>query len=196
MIVISWVCLVGDFFTDFQGKSPSFTTIWEKLFFFFQAFFKQIQENSQLLLPGDLRFAIFQFDLWLSSMLGSMKLWYIYLHEKPLKLMSMFIMGSMYCLIYIYTYLYSQDAVAFISCFLIQHDILHHQDLFDIFMYLSPPVNASKCFLSENICFGDFCVSRLHEVHSLYIQTPPEKVFGTPKHTLNTFSEGIWISRD
>ncbi len=35
----------------------------------------------------------------------------------------------------------------------------------------------------------------LHLGYTLYIQTPPEMVFGPQKHTLNTFSGGIWMAR-
>ena len=43
------------------------------------------------------------------------------------------------------------------------------------------------------------CISNIScscaSFRSLYIQTPPEKVFWPQNHTLNTFSEGIWMSR-
>ncbi len=43
------------------------------------------------------------------------------------------------------------------------------------------------------------CISKIScscaSFRSLYIQTPPEKVFWPQNHTLNTFSEGIWMSR-
>ena len=33
----AWICLVGEFFTFYDGKSPLETTIWEYLGNFFQA---------------------------------------------------------------------------------------------------------------------------------------------------------------